>query len=373
MTDQLTVVQVLPALESGGVERGTLEVGRYLASLGHRSFVISAGGRLVDTLRQQGSEHINWNIGRKSLATFRLIPRLRRFLVNNRVDILHVRSRMPAWVCYLTWKSLPKASRPKFITTVHGTYSVNGYSRIMTKGEQILVVSEKIREYVTTQYGVQKNLTLNYRGIDRREFPYGYQPNNAWLSHWYQSFPQTRGKLLITLPGRITRWKGQADFIEIIAELKKYYSDVHGLIVGETKKGKSAFLGELQQRATELGVLNDVSFIGHRSDLREIMSISNIVMSLSLQPEAFGRVSIEALSLGVPVIAYAHGGVEEQLTAVLPEGKVSTGDKAAVVSLSTKWLLAPPVVPESHPFVLESMLETTLSVYKRALTQHSPT
>lgn len=373
MADKLTVVQVLPALESGGVERGTLEVGRYLASQGHRSFVISAGGRLVDKLLEQGSEHIKWNIGRKSLATFRLIPKLRRFLRNNHVDILHVRSRMPAWVCYLTWMSLPKASRPKFITTVHGTYSVNGYSRIMTKGEHIFVVSEKIREYVTTQYGVHKNLTLNYRGIDRREFPYGYQPDSAWLSHWYQCFPQTQGKLLITLPGRITRWKGQADFIDIIAELKKYYSDVHGLVVGETKKGKSAFLGELQQRAAELGILDDVSFIGHRNDLREIMSISSVVMSLSLQPEAFGRVSIEALSLGVPVIAYAHGGVEEQLATILPEGNVRAGDKAAVVSLCAKWLLAPPTIPESHPFVLESMLETTLSVYKQITTQPSPT
>jgi len=369
MAERLTVVQVLPALESGGVERGTLEVGHYLASQGHRSLVISAGGRLVDTLTRQGSEHINWNIGRKSLATFRLIPRLRRFLVKNRVDILHVRSRMPAWVCYFAWKSLPKQSRPKFITTVHGTYSVNGYSRIMTKGEHVFVVSEKIRDYVTTHYGVKDNLTLNYRGIDRRDFPYGFEPDSEWLKHWYRSFPQTQGKLIITLPGRITRWKGQADFIEIIAELKKYYSDVHGLIVGETKKGKSAFLAELQQRAAELGVINDISFIGHRSDLKEIMSISNLVMSLSLQPEAFGRVTIEALSLGVPVIAYAHGGVEEQLSMVLPEGRVRTGDKAAVISLATKWLLAPPTVPESHPFILQSMLDTTLSVYKRVLQQ----
>ncbi len=371
MAASLTVVQVLPALESGGVERGTLEVGHYLASQGHRSLVISAGGRLVDTLIKQGSEHINWNIGQKSLVTFSLIPRLRRFLINNRVDILHVRSRMPAWVCYLTWKSLPKKSRPKFITTVHGTYSVNGYSRIMTKGEHIFVVSEKIRDYVITHYGVKDNLTLNYRGIDRHEFPYGFQPENAWLSHWYQSFPHTQGKILITLPGRVTRWKGQADFIEIIAELKKYYSDVHGLIVGETKKGKSAFLSELQQRATELDVLDDVSFIGHRSDLKEIMSISSIVMSLSSQPEAFGRVSIEALSLGIPVIAYAHGGVEEQLTAVLPEGKIKVGDKAAVTRLCTKWLLSPPIVPESHPFVLQSMLDTTLSVYKQLIEQQS--
>ena len=117
---KLTVVQILPALESGGVERGTLEVGRYLVQNGHRSIVISAGGRMVEQLRREGSEHIAWDVGAKSLWSLRFVPRLRRFLRDNQVDILHARSRMPAWLAWLAWRGMEPIHRPRFVTTVHG-------------------------------------------------------------------------------------------------------------------------------------------------------------------------------------------------------------------------------------------------------------
>ena len=121
----LTVVQVLPALEVGGVERGTLEIASGLVKAGHRSIVISGGGRLVDTLVLEGSQHFNWTIGKKSLFTFILAIKLRKLLIRESVDILHVRSRMPAWVCYLALRSIKENKRPRFICTVHGPYSVN--------------------------------------------------------------------------------------------------------------------------------------------------------------------------------------------------------------------------------------------------------
>ena len=362
---KLTVVQVLPALQSGGVERGTLEVGNYLVEHGHRSIVISAGGRMVEQLEREGSEHVTWDIGKKSLWTLRLIPRLRRFLIENKVDILHARSRMPAWICYLAWQGMDPKTRPHFVTTVHGPYSVNAYSAVMTKGERVIVISEMIREYVLKNYPDTDpgKLRLIYRGVDPNEFPCGHKPEQVWLDNWYRQYPKTQGKKLLTLPARITRWKGQQDFIELLARLKDDHPGVHGLIVGETKKGKERFLDELKARALELGVSNRVTFTGHRSDLREIMAISSIVFSLSREPEAFGRTTVEALSLGVPVIGYDHGGVGEQLRAILPEGGIAIGETAQLTALVSKWLDQPPIVTTGHAFTLLKMLDSTLQTY----------
>jgi glycosyltransferase involved in cell wall biosynthesis len=362
---KLTVVQALPALQSGGVERGTLEVSKHLIDHGHRSIVISAGGRMVEQLLREGSEHVSWDIGQKSLWSLRLIPRLRRFLIANKVDILHVRSRMPAWICYLAWKGMDPKTRPRFVTTVHGPYSVNAYSAVMAKGERVIVISEMIREYVLKNYPDTDpaKLRLIYRGVGPEAFPYGYSPDQAWLDRWYQEFPQTKGKKLITLPARVTRWKGQEDLLDLLARLKNAHPEVHGLIVGETKKGKSHFLDELREKAKELCVTDRITFVGHRADLREIMAISSVVLSLSREPEAFGRTTVEALSLGRPVIGYNHGGVGEQMAAILPEGAVPPGDIDAIVTLMNEWLNRPPNIPNSQPFTLRRMLESTLNVY----------
>ncbi|QVL46397.1 MAG: glycosyltransferase family 4 protein [Methylophilaceae bacterium] len=362
---QLTVVQILPALDSGGVERGTLEVGAHLSANGCRSIVISAGGRMVHQLQKEGSEHIAWPIGKKSLLTLKLVRQLRQFLEKEKVDIVHVRSRFPAWIAYLAWKEMDSKTRPAFVTTVHGPYSVSAYSQVMTKGERVIVISEMIREYVVSQYHTKpEKLRLIYRGVDDKHFPFGYQPKQSWLKDWYQTFPQTKDKKLLVLPARVTKWKGQEDFIHLVAQLKKHKANVHALIVGETKKGKTNFLKKLQKKAQSLGVCENVTFVGHRDDLREIMAISSIVYSLSLEPEAFGRTTIEALSLGVPVIGYAHGGVQEQLATLLPEGQIDVGNVAEAATLTLRWLDQPPDVAKNQAFSLDTMLQKTMDVYQ---------
>ncbi|MCB4811268.1 glycosyltransferase family 4 protein [Methylovorus menthalis] len=362
---RLTVLQVLPALESGGVERGTLELGHYLVQQGHRSLVMSAGGRLVEQLEQQGSEHFQWPIGRKSFLSLRLVRPLRHFLREHAVDILHVRSRFPAWICYLAWKGMDPAKRPRLVTTVHGTYSVSAYSAVMTKGERVIVISKMIRDYVLQHYPVDAGrLRLNYRGVDPAVHRYGYQPRADWLEAWYRDYPETQGRQLLTLPARLTRWKGQENFITLLAQLRQQGAKVHGLIVGDVQAGKGAYLDELKLQAERLGVADSITFTGHRQDIRDIMAMSHIVFSLSQQPEAFGRVTMEALSMGVPVIAYAHGGVAEQLTALLPQGAVPVGDLDAALKLSLAWLQQAPQVPENQVFRLQTMLENTLAIYQ---------
>lgn len=362
----LTVLQILPALHAGGVERGTLEIARYLVAHGHRSLVMSAGGRMVPQLEAEGSTHFTWDIGKKSLFTLRFISPLRRFLIEQQVDILHLRSRMPAWVGYLAWRRMVAASRPKLVTTVHGAYTANAYSAIMTKGERVIAVSHTIEKYILSHYPQvdPKLIRLIYRGVDPVEFPYGYQPDSKWLAKWRQDHPQFIGKILITLPGRITRWKGQLDFIQLIARLKLADPNVHGLIVGETDPKKTGFLQELQAQVSLSGLAQAITFIGHRTDLKEIMSVSNVVMSLSQQPEAFGRTVPEALSLGIPVVGYNHGGVGEVLQAIFPHGLVPAGDLYRLEATVKQCLSHPGNITKNHQFTLINMQSATLAVYR---------
>ncbi len=363
---RLTVLQVLPALESGGVERGTLEVGRALVAAGHRSIVLSAGGRLVAQLEREGSEHVTLEIGRKSLWTLRRVPGLRRFMRENQVDILHARSRMPAWMCWLAWRGMDARTRPRFVTTVHGLYSVNRYSAIMTRGERVIAVSETVRDYILAQYPDcdPGRIVVIPRGIDRAEYPSGFSPAADWLAAWQRQYPHLAGCRLITLPGRITRLKGHEDFIRIIARLHGRDPAVHGLIVGGAEAKKRAYLDALKAEVARRGLSGAITFTGQRADLREILSISDLVLSLSTQPESFGRTVLEALSLGVPVAGYDHGGVGEQLGHLLPEGRVPVGDIDAMSGLCARWLETPPAVPREHPFTLRAMLENTVRTYE---------
>lgn len=362
----LIVVQVLPALEGGGVERGTVEVARELVRRGHRAIVISAPGRLVGELEAAGVEHLPWAIGRKSPATARHLGPLRRLLRERRVDILHARSRLPAWVAYLAWQSLWPGSRTRFVTSVHGLHSVNRYSRIMTRGEAVIAISGTVRDYILENYpGLDPGrIRLIYRGVDPEVYRHGYDPPPAWRVAWERSMPWAGERILLTLPARISARKGHDDFLHLLAALKGRGLPVHGLIVGEADPGRPERLATLQDLAATLGVREQVSFLGHRSDVRELMAVSHLVFCLSKLPEAFGRTTLEALSLGVPVIGYAHGGVGEILARMFPEGAAPVGDRAALAHKTADFIWRPRQVPAATPFTLQAMLDETLSVYE---------
>lgn len=365
MARRLTVVQMLPALDSGGVEKGTLEVGKYLVDHGHRSLVISAGGRLAAQLEREGSEHVAWPVGAKRLTTLRYIRRVRELLARERPDILHLRSRLPAWIGYRAWRGLPVDARPHLVTTVHGPYTPGWYSSVMVRGERVIAISDMIREYILRNYPWVDPAIIRVipRGVDPQAYPHGYQPPAEWLAAWRAQYPQLAGKFVVTLPGRLTRWKGQEDFIRIIAGLKRRGLPAHGLLVGDAHPRKQHFADELRAQVRDAGLNGDITFAGHRADMKEIMAVSDVVLSLSLDPEAFGRVSLEALTLGRPVAGYDHGGVTEQLAVVFPQGRVPVGDVAKTVELLAGWYVERPAVPTQNPFTLERMLRSTLETY----------
>lgn len=368
----LTVMQLLPALEAGGVERGTVEVARGLVEHGHRAIVVSAGGRLVPAVTAAGAEHVTLDIGRKSLLTLRHARTLARLMAVRDVDIVHARSRLPAWIGMLALRRLG-ASAPRLVTTVHGPYSVNRYSAVMTRGERIIAISEFIRDYITGHYPAVDPACIRviHRGVSAAEFPHGYRPGSEWLARWHADHPGLRGRTLLTLVARITRWKGQEDFIELVRRLRANGTDVHGLLVGGVEPRRRGFRRELQRRVDAAGLGAHVSFLGHRDDVREIMSMSALVLSLARVPEAFGRTALEALSLGVPVAGYDHGGTAEILRALFPEGRVAPGDIPAAADCVARILARRPSISEQQPFTLQRMVEETLQVYAE-LAGHRP-
>lgn len=366
----MKVIQILPELNSGGVERGTLEVAAHLVANGHESLVISNGGRLVEPLEKAGSRHFQMPVHRKALASLAQITALRKLFVREKPDIIHVRSRMPAWLAYLAWKSMDKRTRPRLVSTVHGFYSVNAYSAIMTKGESVITVSESVRDYVLKNYPKTDSgkIRVIHRGVDETAvYPAGFVPAADWLERWKSAQPELEGRIPLLMPARLTRWKGQVDFVALISRLIKLGRPVHGLIVGEPHPKKLAFLDELKALAESSGVSSHLSFLGHRSDLREIMAVSTLVYSLSLDPEAFGRVSLEAMALGRPVVAYNHGGVAEQLGVIFPDGLVPVEDLDAALAATLDILDHHKKPASVGPFTLKRMLDSTMEVYEKLL------
>ena len=363
---------MLPDLIGGGVERGTLEFGRYLSEHGHRSIVISGGGRLVDQLERENSLHITWDVGSKTLRCFHYILPLRQFLLREQVDVLHLRSRMPAWIGYLAWRSLPQEKRPALVTTFHGFYSVNCYSAIMTRGERVIAVSESIRKHISERYQVSRPVRLIFRGVDDTLFvPEKISPEriDALRSEW-----DIREKPVIMLPGRLTRLKGQDIFLKSLLHLPD--QSYQAILVGDINENPG-FVSELKTIVRENHLEDKVRFVGHCSDMPAALMLADLVLSTSSkEPESFGRTTVEAMAMGKAVIATAHGGSLE-----------------TVVSGETGWLVKPSDPSDlargirealsdhnrlkafgiagqkrvRERFTTKSMCEQTLSVYKELL------
>lgn len=362
-TRSLTVVQLIPALQSGGAERSALEVGRALVQAGHRSVVISAGGRLVEQLKAEGSEHITLDIGTKSLRTLTRVGALRRILAEIRPDIVHARSRLPGWMGWWALKGLPQ--RPHFVTTVHGLNSPGRYSAILLRGERVIAVSQTMRDYVLSHYPwlEPSRVRVIPRGIDPEAFPYGHRPDDAWRKAFFAEFPTLSGAPLLTLPGRGTRLKGHHDAIELVAELKRRGIDARLLLLGVIEAGRENYVAELRKLIAERGVESQVVLTPPRSDVRDIYAVSALILQLSNKPESFGRTVIEALSLCRPVLGYAHGGVGELLAELYPAGRVPLGDRERLVERAAELLRVAPPIPMLQSYRLSDMQHATLALY----------
>lgn len=299
------IVQLVPELNQGGVERGVVELSRELVLRGHRSTVISAGGRLVQTLLDDGGNHVQFDVCSKNPLTVpRRVAALRALLADLAPSVVHARSRVPAWLSLLANRSL----NLPFITTVHGFNSVNRYSAVMTRGDRVLYGSHAIRDYILAHYRIDES-KLRYvpRGIDLAEF----DPDAVDVQR-VEAFRREfdlAGKFVVTCVGRITGWKGQDTLIRAMAAVRKLHPDTVALFVGNVRGDRQETFLALQALAAECGVAEAIRFAGSQSALREIYALSDLVVSAaSTKPETFGRATAEALAMNRPVIASAHGG-----------------------------------------------------------------
>lgn len=363
----MKVLQVLPEMNAGGVERGTLEIASFLVKHGHQAIVVSNGGRMVPALENAGARHLAMPVHHKSLATLLQVPAMRKYLTTERPDIVHIRSRVPGWIVWLAWRCMNPHTRPRLVSTVHGFYSANRYSAIMTCGERVIAVSQSTRDYIVENYPQTPRDIIRVipRGIDPTGYGADYRPDHRWLAEWQGQHPGLAGKCLLLLPGRITRLKGHEDFFKLIAALKQQGIPAHGLVAGDTHPKKRAYLDELRTQVGRMDLDTDITFLGHRSDLRDVMAASDLVCALSQQPESFGRTVLEALALGKPVVGYDCGGVGELLTRLFPQGAAPLGNIVRIIDAAASIIRGKPVpAAVGEPYTLDAMCRGTLSVYQ---------
>ncbi len=371
------ILQVLPELMTGGVERGTVDVAQALTQAGWRAMVVSQGGVMERELERCEAEHVTLPVKRKNPLRLRSnAERLRRLIVERGVSLVHARSRAPAWSAYLA----ARAAGVPFVTTFHGTYNLGPfgikkpYNAIMTRGDRVIAISRFISQHMQETYGMDpRKIRVVHRGIDVDRF----HPDHVSAERMIRL--STRWRLpdeapVITLPGRLTRWKGQAVLIEALAQLNR--PDVRCLLLG-SDQGRSAYREELEALAAKRGVASQVHIIGDCDDMPAAYMVTDVVVSASTDPEAFGRVVAEAQAMGRPVIAPNHGAAPEILKPGATGWLVRPNDPQALAEALRSALAMTEadraaVAEEGMDhvrrlFSKQAMTERTLYVYKELL------
>jgi glycosyltransferase involved in cell wall biosynthesis len=361
------VVQLLPELQEGGVERGVVEMNRELVRRGVTSTVISRGGRLVAEIEAAGGRHVALDVCSKNLFTAPVRAwRLRQALAELHPDLVHVRSRLPAWLLRIANRRL----HLPVVSTVHGFNSVNAYSRIMTRADRVICASPAIRDHVVRHYHTTGAiLRLVPRGIDPQTF------DPARVDRAFAGAFRTRngmdGRYLVLALGRITSWKGYDTLLRAAALSRKEIPNLGVVIVGGVQSGQEAYAKELRRLAEELGLGNSVVFCGSQSQVPEILQACDLLVSCAhTKPETFGRSMAEALAMARPVVAARHGGALD----IVRDGQngllFTPGDAAdlahCLVAASRRTFtgLRADVLTR---FSLDDMVERTLAVYREAL------
>ena len=369
MARPLTVVQLLPALDAGGVERSTLEIAAALLDAGHRAIVVSAGGRLLPALQAIGAEHVALPIGRKSLLTLRHIPALRRVFRRTNADIVHARSRLPAWLAVAALRGM--TAPPRLVTTIHGLNSPGRYSAVMLRGERVICVSGTVRDYALRHYpGLDPaRLAVIPRGVDPLAFPRDVIPDSEWRAQFLATHPQLAGDRLLLLPARGTRLKGHVHALELLGRLRADGVDARLLLAGVDQPGRERYLAELRAHGDALGLRDVVAYAPPLAQMRELYALSDLVLQLSDKPEAFGRTVIEALCSGRAVLGWDLGGVGELLRELFPDGAVVFGAAVELAARAKSLLRASrPDIRLPDRYTLARMQADTLELYADLVT-----
>lgn len=312
--DGRTILQVIPDLSAGGAERTTVEVAEAIVAAGGRALVASRGGRLEKALRDVGGETISMDMGTKHpWKMWTNSGRLAKIIKDRDVDLVHARSRAPAWSAL--WAA--RSTRRAFVTTYHGAYNARTglkslYNSVMARGDIVIANSSWIADHVHKSHGTPwDRIAVIPRGVDLNR----YDPEKVVRDRYeaaLKSFGLSENtRHVILLPARLTRWKGHPEAIDAFAALPKEIRDVSVLVFAGDAQGREEYVQGLMRQAERVGIARQLRVLGHVDDIPAVMLASDIVIAPSVEPEAFGRSVAEASAMGVPVIASDHGGARE--------------------------------------------------------------
>ncbi|MEA3328135.1 MAG: GT4 family glycosyltransferase PelF [Candidatus Omnitrophota bacterium] len=355
----MKILQILPELNVGGVERGVVDLARRLVLAGHQAVVISNGGRLVSQLESLGVKHYLLPVNKKSLfSIWSMIKKVENILRKENVSIVHARSRVPAWIAYFACRR----SNTKFITTAHGYYNTHFFSRVMGWGKRVITPSQPIAKRMIEQFGVpEEKIRLVPRGLDLNEF--SFQKKDTVPGN----------EVVVGFIGRITPLKGHVYFIKAISKVARKIPGLKVLIVGDSPAGKHNYKEQIMLLARRLGLTPYIKFLGTRADIPDILAELDILVMASTAPEAFGRVLIEAGAAGIPVVATKIGGVvdivDNEKTGLLVAPRDPQQMAEAIIRLIKDKNLAVSLAEAAREkvakeFNLDLMAERTINVYK---------
>ncbi|MBI1871244.1 MAG: lipopolysaccharide heptosyltransferase II [Chlamydiae bacterium] len=290
----MKILQLVPEMKMGGVETGTLDMARELALRGHEAWVVSGGGSLVQALERAGVKHVELPVHKKSIVSiFRLVKIVRKLIQDQKIDIVHARSRVPAWIGY--WAV--QGTQSRFVTTAHGYYRPHWGSRVMGWGERVIAVSQAIRDHLIDHFHVAPDrISMIHRGVDLSRFKFCPKKLNIQAPR-------------IGILGRVTPLKGHIDFIQAMGKVVKEFPNAKGLIIGEAPLKRGEYQRQLVKLKNHLGLQSSIEFLPSNPEITEVLQDLDIVVLATTTPEAFGRVVIEAEAIGIPVVATRVGGV----------------------------------------------------------------
>ncbi len=358
----MKTLQLLPSLEVGGVERGVVDLAKAMAVHGHQTVVISSGGALVQELLRVGVKHYELPIHKKSLLSLKLVPVIAQIIEREQIDLVHARSRVPAWI---GWLAARRAGVP-FVTTCHGYYAAHFLSRIMGWGKRVIVISRTVGRHMIDDFKVPADrIRLVHRGLDLTQFPY--------VPGRYDKKPAI---FRIINVGRLSPIKGQVEFLKAIHLLKHKLGAIEVLMVGSEGKGKTRYTEQIKETIRQLGLDSEVRLLGTRRDIPELLASADLLVLSTLVPEAFGRVLIEAGAVGTAVMATRVGGVLDVIDHDENGWLVTPRDIEAMAEgmqrLLTDRHCAKRYALSLHEkvrtlFTLEQMTANTLRVYEEVL------
>jgi glycosyltransferase involved in cell wall biosynthesis len=374
--ETMVVLQVLPALETGGVERGAIEMVQAIVAAGGTALVASAGGRMVAEVERAGGRHVALKLMTKDPVNIWLnAGPLARLVRREGVTLVHARSRAPAWSAWLA----ARRTRVPFVTTWHGVYGEDFpgkhiYNSVMARGERVIAISHYVADRVQARYRVDPaKLRVIYRGVDAAVFDPALAVGDR-VHRLAQSWRLPPGAPVVMLPARLTRWKGAELLLDAMALMPS--QEAYCVLVG-SDQGRRAYADRLVVRAERLGLAGRVRFAGHCEDMPAALQLADVVVSASLKPEPFGRVVIEAQAMGRPVVVSDHGGAAETVQPGLTGWRVPPGDAAALAdalqtALSLDEQQKADLAERARDSVLTyftttAMQQSTLAVYRELL------